>query len=43
MADDEITQPKRGGRKQKNDRGDRFGEFTEMFARGMGTPHSSWA
>ena len=38
MADDEITQPKRGGRKQKSDRGDRFGEFTEMFARGMGTP-----
>ena len=37
MADEEITQPKRGGRKQKND-SDRFGEFTEMFARGMGTP-----
>lgn len=37
MAEDSIAQPKRTGRKQKSD-SDRFGEFTEMFARAMGTP-----
>ena len=37
MAED-LGSPKTGARRQRGNRSDRFGEFTELFARGMGTP-----
>lgn len=35
---DVFDTPKSGARRQRGARSDRFGEFTEIFARGMGTP-----
>ena len=38
MPKDDFSTPKSGAKKRRGSGSDKFGEFTEIFARGMGTP-----